>query len=247
VPARDSAYLETKIKELEELGYPYIIICGEKVNHSNVIFREPQGKYDAINFGSKFVPLDTDIVVLNDVDTEIHNFKEALTLIKNFSLVFTKVDVKHGPQKIFYRFLDSLRKRIPIAASGELMLIKYDIFRKVLPLRRCKAEDSYILFKILELGGNVAFCQSSYVITKRTTSDQQEVDYKRRTVGGIYQALSLSKPPLVIRLFYMLLPFVCSLLLILGKRGYYWVKGILLGFIDYIRGDQTAIWKRSYS
>ena len=80
VLARDSSEVERKAKELEDLGYPYVIFCGENLNLLNVVFREPKGKYHAVNFSSKYVPEDTEIVALNDVDTEIHNLEAALRL-----------------------------------------------------------------------------------------------------------------------------------------------------------------------
>jgi len=248
VLARDGSEIERKAKELESLSFPYIIACGENVNHPNVIYREPKGKYDAINFASEFVPVDAEIVALNDVDTEIHNLEAALCLFKQegVSLVFVRVDVESGPQLIFYSILDALRRRIPIAASGELMLIKREVFKNLLPLKGCKSEDSYILFKVLEHGHRVAFCSEAYVTTKRTATAEEEKDYKRRTVGGIYQALSISKPPIIVRLFYTLLPLASPILLILGKKGYYWTKGILLGYVDYARGDRTAYWRQTY-
>jgi cellulose synthase/poly-beta-1,6-N-acetylglucosamine synthase-like glycosyltransferase len=249
VLARDASGIDKKARELTGLGYPYLIVCGEKVNHSNVVYREPKGKYDAVNFGLKFVPSDTEVVAFNDVDAEIHNFEKALGLLQDasVSLVFAKVHVGYGPQLKFYSFLDPIRKRIPIAASGELMLIKYEVLRNILPLKGCKAEDSYILFKVLEKGGKIVFCEECYVTTRRTTHAEQEEAYKRRTAGGIYQALSMTKPPVIVKLFYMLLPFISPLLLISGKKGYYWTKGILLGYVDYARGDRTASWKRTYS
>ena len=241
--------MEEKAQELDSLGFPYIIVCGQNVNHPNVVYREPKGKYDAVNFASKFVPKDVEIVGLNDVDTEIHNLEAALSLFKrdNVSLIFVRVNVECGPQVQFYSFLDALRRRIPIAASGELMLIKREVFQEILPLKGCKSEDSYVLFKVLEFGHKVAFCEECYVTTRRTLNAEEEEDYKRRTVGGIYQALSMTKPPAIVRLFYRLLPFLSPLLLVLGDRGYYWAKGILLGFVDYVRGDRAATWKPTYA
>jgi glycosyltransferase involved in cell wall biosynthesis len=245
VLARDAKKVPGKVVELGELGFPYVIVCGEKYTHSNVVYRKPQGKYDALNYGMRFIPADADIVAFNDVDAEIHNPEAALRLLEddNVSLVFVKVRVTGGPQLTFYSLLDFFRKKIPIAASGELMLIKQDSLKQIMPLKRCKAEDSYILFKVLEKGGRIAFCEQTYVITKRTAHAAEEEAYKRRTVGGIYQALSMSKPPMIVRLFYVLLPFVSPLLLLLGKKGYYWSRGIILGFVDYARGDKTGSWK----
>lgn len=249
VLARDAAAISKKARELAHLGFPYIIVCGDRVSHPNVVYREPKGKYDAMNFGCEFVPSNTDVVVFNDVDTEIHNFETALRLIQdeNVSLVFVRVNVEHGPQLAFYAFLDALRRRIPIAASGELMLVRYEFLKEILPLRGCKAEDSYILFKALEKRGKTVFCEDCYVVTRRTSYCEEEEAYKRRTVGGIYQALSMSKPPIMVRLFYTLLPFASVLLLVLGRKGFYWTKGILLGFVDYLSGDKTASWKPTYA
>jgi len=106
-------------------GVNYIIVCGEKLNHKNVVYRPPKGKWDAINFGSKFVPRDVNVVVLNDVDTRIHNFEHALShLYDGVDLVYCRVNVARGPQVKFYRIADPIRKRFHIFASGELMLIK---------------------------------------------------------------------------------------------------------------------------
>jgi len=249
VLARDASLLDRKLVELENLGYPYVVVCGEKVNHPNVVYRMPKGKYDAVNFGLRFVPEGVDVVVFNDVDAEIHNFDEAIRFMEseNADLVFVRVDVGCGPQLTFYSFLDALRRHVPIAASGELMLVKRDFLMRIFPLKGCKAEDSYVLFKVLEKGGKVGFCEKCFVKTRRTVLAEQEETYKRRTVGGIYQALALSKPPAIVRFFYLVLPFVSPLLLLSGKKGVYWVKGILLGFVDYVRGDTTAFWKPTYA
>jgi cellulose synthase/poly-beta-1,6-N-acetylglucosamine synthase-like glycosyltransferase len=249
VLARDRSGVDKKARELDGLGFPYLIVCGDKVNHPNVVHREPLGKYDAINFGSNHLPEDAEIVGLNDVDTEIHGLEAALRLFKeeNVSLVFVRVDVNSGPQVLFYSFLDALRARIPIAASGELMLIRREVFKNILPLEACKSEDSYVLFKILERGHKAAFCRECYVTTKRTANARQEEDYKRRTVGGIYQALAKTKPPAMVKLFYGVLPFLSPVLLVSGRKGYYWAKGIILGFADYLRGDRAASWKPMYA
>jgi hypothetical protein len=39
VLARDAEFLDRKLAELESLGYPYIVVCGERVNNPNVVFR----------------------------------------------------------------------------------------------------------------------------------------------------------------------------------------------------------------
>ncbi len=141
---------------------PYLVVCGEEIARSNVVYRERKGKYDAINYGTKFIPKDVDIVALNDVDTKIYNLEKALKNLcsKNAALVFTKVSVKRGPQKSFYALLDFIRRRLPITASGELMLIRREVLMKIIPIKPCKAEDSYILFKVLELKQRVFFVKN---------------------------------------------------------------------------------------
>lgn len=248
VLARDKKFVDEKIEELKNLGVPYLIVCGEKLNHPNVVYRRPRGKYDAINFGYKLVPQHAYIVALNDVDTKINNLNIALEQFNSeeVALVFAKVIVKVGPQTNFYVFLDSIRRKLPVAASGELMLVRRDVLNKILPIKSCKAEDSYMLFKVLELRYRAVFCEECYVETERTKTVEKEENYKRKTVAGIYQALAYTYPPRSIRLFYMLLPFVCPLLLVSGKKGLFWMKGILRGLIDYLLGDRTGVWKTAY-
>jgi len=50
-------------------------------------------------------------------------------------------------------------------------------------------EDSYMLFKTLELGYHAHFCAKTYVTTERTADAKTEEAYKARTTFGIYQAL----------------------------------------------------------
>jgi hypothetical protein len=126
------------------------------------------------------------------------------------------------------------------------MLIRYDVLKRIIPIKPCKAEDSYILFKVLESDAKAVFCDECYVETERTKIAEKEEAYKRKTVGGIYQALSYAKPPCAIRLFYAILPIACPLLLVFGKKGYFWTKGILLGLKDYLRGDRTGVWQPTY-
>jgi len=244
VLARDRKYVTEKIMELDDLNVPYVIVCGERMDHPKVVYRAPKGKYDAINFGVKLIPKDVDIVVMNDVDTKIHNFEAALCHFKSkmVGLVFAKDFVKSGPQVLFHQLLFSILRIFPILANGDLMLIRRNLLERIY-LKPCKAEDAYILFKVLELGYNVIFCEECYVETEKTKNEKEDEKYKRRTVAGIYQALSYSKPPASIKLFYVLLPFMSPLLLILGRKGYYWMKGILLGFIDYLRGDRLGFWQ----
>jgi len=241
-------HVDEKIKELKALGMPYLIVCGRNLNYPKVVYRQPRGKYDAINFGFRFIPEDTDVVVLNDVDTKIRNFEAALQCFNrgDAALVFVKVCVKEGPQKLFYSILDRIRRRLLIAASGELMLITYDVLKRIIPIKPCKAEDSYILFKVLEFKCKGVFCEECNVETKRTKTAEKEETYKRKTVSGIYQALAYTKPPHIIKLFYALLPFACPLLLVFGKKGYFWMKGILFGLIDYLHGDRTGLWQPTY-
>ena len=250
VLARNRTHVDQKIVELTKLNVPYLIVCGEPLDHfSNVVYRAPKGKYDAINFGARIVlEKDVDVVALNDVDTKIENFNAALNLFRceNASLLFVKVRITVGPQKLFYALLDAIRKRILVIASGELMLMDRDTFRQVLPIKPCKTEDNYILFKVLELKRHAIFCEECYVETERTKTDKQEEIYKKKTVAGLYQALSYTRPPIYVRLFFTFLPFLSPLLLVSGKKGYYWVRGIFAGYLDYLRGDREGSWQPNY-
>jgi cellulose synthase/poly-beta-1,6-N-acetylglucosamine synthase-like glycosyltransferase len=248
VLARDEEHVTEKAEELNCMGVPYLIVCGDKLSHPKVIHRQPRGKYDAINFGAKLIPEDVEVVALNDVDTRVNNVDAAVRHFnsKNVALVFAKVWVKEGPQKSFYVVLDSIRRRVPINASGELMLIRRTMLESILPLKPCKAEDSYILFKVLESRRKVVFCEESYVETERTKRAEQEEAYKRKVVCGLYQALGFTKPSFSIRLFYVLLPLASPILLVLGKKGYFWMKGILLGLTDYLHGDRSGVWQSAY-
>lgn len=245
VMARDESNVLKKISELEGLKIPFLIVCGKKIDHPSIIYRKPRGKFDALNFGISQVPNKFDTIIFNDVDTKIVNFKIALDRFEqeNLDLLFAGVDVKEGPQKIFYPILDFIRRKIPITASGELMVIKKSSLLQMLPIKPCKAEDSYLLFKALELGQKIAFCDECYVETERTKTAKKEEDYKRRTVCGIYQALDYAKPSFSIRLFYAFLPMFTPFLLVLGDKGYYWMRGINLGFKDYLHGDRAGSWK----
>jgi cellulose synthase/poly-beta-1,6-N-acetylglucosamine synthase-like glycosyltransferase len=227
VPARDRQNVKEKIMELEKMQVSYIIVCGERINHPNVIYREARGKWDAINFGSRFVPKDADVVVLNDVDTRIHNFEHVLSHLNGEAdVVYCKVNVLKGPQVKFYKIADPIRKRFHIFASGELMLFRRDVFRQVLPIPPCIAEDSYMLFKALELGYHAHFCTKAYVTTERTFNTEEEEAYKARTTLGIYQALKHTRPPPWIRVFYKLLPATTPLLALVGENGRAWMRGV---------------------
>jgi len=248
VLARDRKGVDEKIKELAHLGLPCLVICGERSDDPHVVYREPIGKFDALNFGAKLVAEDFDIVALNDVDTKIHNVKAGLKHFssKDVALVFAKVSVREGPQKFFYVILDFIRKKVPIAASGELMLVRRKVLMDLLPVKPCKAEDTYVLYRILEAKHKVVFSEECYAETERTKSIEEEQVYKRRTVCGIYQALSYTRPPFLIKAFYTALPFASPFLLVLGKKGYFWMKGILLGLKDFMQGDRSGVWQTTY-
>jgi len=248
VLARDSEHVKEKIEELENFGFSYLIVCGENLNLPHVVYQEPRGKYDAINFAVQNLPKDVNVIAFNDVDTKIHNIEAAFRDFSRTqaSLLFAKLRVKEGPQLFLNELLDNWKKRILVTASGEMMLIRRDILDKILPLRPCKAEDTYILFKTLEHRRKAVFCEECYVETERTASAKKEEDYKRKTVSGIYQALSFTKVPPLIRLFYFFLPFMSPLFLILGRKGYHLMRGILFGFLDFIRGDREGYWKPTY-
>jgi len=248
VLARDKAHVHDKIRELENLNVQYKIVCGDRLDHPNVVYQVPRGKYAAVNFGASLIPKETDIVAMNDVDTRIHNIDQALQRFKDekVALVFGTEKVDEGPQKLFLRILNPIRNKIPIAGTGELMFIRRGVFDEIGPLPPCKAEDTYILFKVQENGYKVVFCENCYAETQRTKTAQKEEPYRRKTVAGIYQALSYSKPPPLTRLFYILLPLVSPILLVSGQKGYFWMRGILLGFLDYARGDRTGTWTTNY-
>jgi cellulose synthase/poly-beta-1,6-N-acetylglucosamine synthase-like glycosyltransferase len=246
--ARNAKYVAEKINELERLCVPYLVICGEKVNHPNVVYREPKGKYDALNLSKYLIPRNAEIVAFNDVDTRFGDFYPMLQYFKDsrVGIVFAPELVTAGPQTRFFTLFNPIRRVLPLAASGELMLIRQEILRKLLPMRACKAEDTYLMFKALELGYKVVFSEECPTWTERTKTGTEEEAYKRRTVVGIYQALSSTKPPAIVRFIYALLPFAGFLLVILGSNGYHWYRGILLGFLDYKRGDRSGMWKTAY-
>lgn len=227
VLARDRNHVKDKIAELEEMGMPFLVVCGEKVNHPNVVYRAAKGKWDAINFGSRFVPKEFDVIVLNDVDNRIHNFEHAIQhLDAKTDLIYCQLKVSEGPQVKFNRILDPIRKSFHVAASGDLMLMKKSVFERVLPIPPCIAEDSYILFKALELRYRAHFCTKTYVTTEKTADAKEEEAYKNRTTLGIYQALKYTTPPPWIRVFYKLLPLTSLLLVLAGEDGRAWVRGI---------------------
>jgi len=71
VLARDRSHIEEKAAELERLGLPFTVVCGERLNHPRVVYRELRGKWDAINSARRLVPEDAGVAVLNDVDTRV--------------------------------------------------------------------------------------------------------------------------------------------------------------------------------
>lgn len=242
VLARTQEGVTEKTSELKNLGVPFVVICGEKMNHPGVIFRQKKGKFDAINYAAKFVSENTKIVCLNDVDNKIYNFEKALKKMidAQVGLVFCKIKVDSGPQVQFYPLLDRIRRNIPIASSGDLMLVRKKVFDQLLPIPPCKTEDNYLSLKTAELGYKVLFLEECWVETKKTSNLDEELEYKTRTLTGLYQALSLTRATPLIRVFYLLLPFVSPLLLLQGKRGAAWAKGILQGFTNSLRGDKEG-------
>lgn len=227
VLARDQRNLSEKLDEFATLGFSnFLVICGEKVKHPRVRYREAVGKWDAINFGSKFIPSGAKLILLNDVDTEIHSLDKALLRSREADLIYCKVKVAEGPQRGFYKILDPVRHRLHVAASGELMLINRRVFERLLPIPPCTAEDTYLMFRALQFGHRVEFCPESYVTTFRTRSAAEEQLYKARTTLGVYQALRLAKPSPAIRAFYVFLPLMAPLLAAGGGFGRSWAIGI---------------------
>lgn len=250
VLARDRSYVAKKIEELERLGVRYIIICGERLSHSHIVYRKPIGKYDAINFAleQESIPRDAQIIAFNDVDTRIYNYQPMLEKFRDqrVAIAFAAELVRKGPQHKFFTIFNPLRRLFPLAASGELMMMRKEVLCRILPLKPCKAEDTYMMFKTLELGYKVVFCEDSFAETERTKTGSKEELYKRKTVAGIYQALSFADPPFTVRFLYTVLPFLAMLFVFLGKDGYYTFKGVLLGFLDFQRGDRSGTWKTTY-
>jgi GT2 family glycosyltransferase len=227
VLARDRTHVRDKIDELAALGVSsFLIICGERVNHPKVLYRKAVGKWDAINFGSQFIPSNAQLIVLNDVDTTIHSLDQALKRSYETDLIYCGVEVAEGPQRKFYKILDRVRRRLPVAASGELMLINRRVFSHLVPIPPCTAEDTFLMFRALELGYRVEFCPEAYVTTSRTRSPAEERAYKARTLLGVYQVLNFAKPPPAVRAFYMFLPLIAPLLAIGGSAGRSWTIGI---------------------
>lgn len=240
VLARDGALVETKVRELRSYGYPYLVVCGEEMDAEGVAYRPAMGKWDAINYGCGRIPADAEIVAINDVDTAINGLDRALALASKFDLVYCAVDPGGGPQASFYSFADPLRSRLNLFASGELMIVRRRTLDGLLPIPPCMAEDSYLLFKAMELGRRVIFCRSAFVTTSRTKSPEEEAAYKERTTLGILQALDHSRPPLPIRLFYLSLPLLAIPLTLMGRNGRSWSEGILRAVRLHTEGSKRA-------
>jgi hypothetical protein len=237
VLARDHRMVESKIRELESYGYPYAVVCGEEMSAKGVAFRKPEGKWDAVNFGCELVPDGVDIVAVNDVDTTIHELGFALGLASKFDLVYCAVRPDGGPQRSFYAFADPLRERLNLFASGELMLIRKKVLDALLPVPPCMAEDSYLLFKAMELKRSVSFCRDTYVTTARTENAAEEVAYKERTTLGILQALDYAKPSALIRVFYRALPLLAIPLMLMGANGRAWGVGVVRASRLHMQGS----------
>ncbi len=203
------------------------IICGEKVDHPNVVFRKAIGKWDAINYSASLIPDNSEIVIFNDVDNKIFNLRQALNSLNNgIDIIYCRILVPRGPQLKFYRLIDPLRRLFNVAANGDLMIVRRKVLEKILPVPPCIAEDSYLLFRALELGYKAKFSTATYVTTEKSANAALEETYKVRTTLGIYQALQYTKPPVWIRVFYLLLPLMAPILLISGEDGRAWTKGI---------------------
>lgn len=234
--SRNGRGIKRKIDELEKLGYPYKIICGEKISHPGVVYREARGKWDAINYSEKFIPSESDTVVINDADTKIVNFEKVLSKINDNDLVYSGIEIPPSTQFGLRKFEDLLRNLINFAPNGDLMIFRRKLFNRILPLPPCVAEDSYMLFKAMELGSDIDFFYEDCIKTTKTSNLSQEKKYKERTTLGIYQALGYTHPPPHIKSFYMLLPLFASLLSIFGKKGRTFAKGIFEGYLSYRLG-----------
>jgi hypothetical protein len=121
--------------------------------------------------------------------------------------------------------MDAFNRRFPIAAWGQLMFFRRELLEKITPMEPCKAEDNLLLFKTLKLGHKVVFDPECHVLTFQTSSHspKNEELFKRKSVCGIYRALYLSHAPFSRKLFYAVLPFASPLLLVAGRKGWYWM------------------------
>jgi cellulose synthase/poly-beta-1,6-N-acetylglucosamine synthase-like glycosyltransferase len=245
VLSKDNKPVVSKLEELELNGIrSVLVVCGERINLPNVVYREPNGKYDAVNFGASKLLDSCDVIVMNDVDTRISGLEYVLQHFSDprVAMVFSRISVADGPQTTFYGLMDQLRRHFPVAANGELIAVRSDVLRRIIPLPPCLAEDTYIMFKVMEFGYKVVVEERSKVVTNRTKTKLEEEKYKRRTVLGIYQALSMSHPDARIRAFYWILPFVSLLLIAAGNKGLAWTKGIISGFALHLIRFKSFKW-----
>jgi hypothetical protein len=241
VMARDALLVGPKLEELRSYGLPYLVVCGERLDVPGVVYRAARGKWDAINFGYDLVPPETDVVVLNDVDTSIHGLDGALSMVSDgHDLVYCAVRPSSGSQPKFYALADPLRERLHLFASGELMLIRKRTLDRLMPIPPCMAEDTYLLFRAMQFGYKVALCRDAYVTTTRTSNSTEEIAYKERTTLGILQALDYSVPPPWIRLFYYSTPLLATMLALTGEDGRAWARGMMGGFTQHREGSKRT-------
>lgn len=249
IVTRDLRALGDKLKSFDDLEIDYVIISGEPSRNPRVRYREPMGKFDALNYGFDLIPQNKSLVILNDSDTIVENIEKGFEWFSDprVGLVHGSIQVTGGPQVLFYRILYGVMNLIgPVVANGEFMIIRKNVLKKIVPLPPCKAEDSLLAFRVLQAGLKVVRDNRITVITTRTKRASKEEDYKRINVCGLYQALSLSSPPIMIRVFYSVLPLFAPLLLIAGGTGRFWLRGIIEGFVDYLRGDKSGFWQPTY-
>jgi len=237
VLARNANSIETKMNEIERLGLPFIVVCGETFDDPRVVHRPPIGKWDAVNFGCGHIPGETDVVVLNDVDTKVHGLEHMFSSVAGGSdFVYAAVRPSGGPQPKFYSIANPLNRALKIFAMGELIVVRKKLLDKLMPIPPCLAEDTYLLFKAMELNYRVDFCEDAFVNTSRTSSMTEEVLYKERTTLGILQALDYTRPPPWIRLFYRSLPILAVMLMLVGEDGRAWARGIIGAIRLHIEG-----------
>jgi cellulose synthase/poly-beta-1,6-N-acetylglucosamine synthase-like glycosyltransferase len=241
VLARNAKLIQTKIYEIERIGLPFIVICGENFPDSRVVQRAPVGKWDAINYGYGLIPRETDVVVLNDVDTEIHGLEHMLSsVVEGSDFAYAAVRPSGGSQPKFYAIANPLNRVLKIFAMGELVVIRKKVLDNLMPIPPCLAEDTYLLFKAMELNYKVDFCEDAYVNTIRTSSISEEVLYKERTTLGILQALDYTRPPPWIILFYRSLPILAAMLMLGGEDGRAWARGIMRAIRLHIEGSNRT-------
>ena len=76
------------------------------------------------------------------------------------------------------------------------------------------------MFKALELGYKVIFCENCFAETEGTKTRNKDGIYKRETVASIYPTSAYTSPPRSMKLSYTFLPSICPLLLVSGKKGF---------------------------